>query len=407
MLIISVGCRAENTVSGQPVGIGPVGASRLPTAPSSLPPARLVPQPTSAAPASPSPYPTSAPTDEPPKSTNKRFTIAPDDERILYRGRYDFSDPQRPAFDWSGVSIAFSFEGSSIAIRLNDGRNYYNVWIDDQMRVLETAAGSHEYVLAEGLAPGEHEVVVLKRTEAYVGAAVFEGLELVGSDLGPRPERSGRLIEFIGDSITTGYGNEGTSPDCYFTPATQNAEQTYAAFTAAQFAADYDLIALSGLGVVRNLREEGEGSANTAINHIDRALGLNPAVMWPSTTRTPDAVVINLGTNDFSSTPFPESIDFVSAYVELLRAVRQRYPSAYLVAVSGPLMLEPGPQLIAKAVAQFREQSNDSRTTMAVIENNLEESAVDFGCDWHPNVNGHHKIADQLAPVLATLLGWD
>jgi hypothetical protein len=40
------------------------------------------------------------------------------------------------------------------------------------------------------------------------------------------------------------------------------------------------------------------------------------------------------------------------------------------------------------------------------IENNLEPSAEDFGCDFHPNVNGHRKISAQLSPVIASRLGW-
>ena len=41
-----------------------------------------------------------------------------------------------------------------------------------------------------------------------------------------------RRIEFIGDSITAGYGVEGSSPTCVYSPETENAALTYAAQTA-------------------------------------------------------------------------------------------------------------------------------------------------------------------------------
>jgi hypothetical protein len=30
----------------------------------------------------------------------------------------------------------------------------------------------------------------------------------------------------------------------------------------------------------------------------------------------------------------------------------------------------------------------------------------DYGCDKHPGITGHRKMADQLAPLLSSVLGW-
>ncbi len=367
-----------------------------------------------------SPAPNSEPaTNEPPPSPSPLPTVTASqvvtaestsftayDDRVRIIGRFDAANPQKLAFDWSAVAIEFTFSGTSLTIYLEDGRNSYNVSVDEQQQILKTEPGQEAYLIADDLPPGEHTVRIAKRTEAYVGAAVFKGGQIEGGALGqlsPPPQRS---LEFIGDSITTGYGNEGESPDCWFTPDSQNAEKTYAAMIGNELDAQVALIALSGLGVVRNLREESAVSPETAVAFIDRALGLNPSIAWPPEQGTPDAVVINLGTNDYSSVPFPEDEAFIEAYVSLLRAVRARYAKTPIFAVAGPLMLEPAPRVIESSVERFRADAGDELVTYVLIEDNLERSGEDFGCDWHPNVNGHQKIAAQLAPIVAEQLGW-
>lgn len=360
-------------------------------------------EPTREPPPVPSPQPTAAAKQT---ASSEAIIFTADDQRIRYDGRFDFQDPLAPSFDWSGSAIEFVFSGSSLTIFLEDGRNSYNVIVDGQSQVLETEPGVEKYLVAEELQAGEHLFRIIKRTEAYVGAAIFKGVQITGGQLQQPPTGAAPRLEFIGDSITAGYGNEGQTPDCWFTPQTQNADLSYAALTAGELDAEHTLVALSGLGVVRNLRQDTAVSAQTAIDFIDRALGLNPFVVWPADQGTPDGVVINLGTNDYSSVPFPENEAFIEAYVSLLQAVRTRYPQAFIFAIGGPLMLEPAPRMIELAVERFRVANDDDLVEYVLIEDNLERSAEDFGCDWHPNVNGHGKIAAQLTPVIARQLGW-
>ena len=304
------------------------------------------------------------------------------------------------------MAIEFAFYGTSLTLFLEDGHNLYNVTVDGHTETLETELGQESYVVANDLQPGRHHFRLVKRTEAYVGAAVFKGGRITGELLEPAAQEQPRSLEFIGDSITTGYGNEGESPECWFTPQTQNAALSYAALTADALQADYALVALSGLGVIRNLRAEEAASPETAIDFVERTLGLNPFITWPAGERVPDAVIINLGTNDYSSLPFPEEEAFIDAYLDLLERLRDRYPQASLFAVAGPLMSQPAPRVIETAVDRFRRASGDEDVYFQLVVDDLERSAKDFGCDWHPNENGHRKIAAQLIPPIAERLGW-
>jgi lysophospholipase L1-like esterase len=334
--------------------------------------------------------------------------ISPTDPLLRYTGRFDFSDPARPRFDWPAVTIEAAFTGTSIAALLEDGLNSYNVSIDDgEPFVLQTHTGQEQYPLAEGLEDGRHTVRLVKRTETFYGTPAFLGFELdAGRGLLPLPPAPERRLEFVGDSITAGYGVEGDSPTCIYSPQTENAELTYAAQTAAQLGAAYHVAAVSGLGVVRNYNSDGSLSPGTMLSYYGRTLANEEAEDWNFEVWVPDAVVINLGTNDFSTTPHPAGELFLNGYTNLIFKVRERYPEAHIFAVSGPLMVGPAEDTIRSVVTQMNEALGDQRVHYVPIENTLALTAVDFGCDWHPNASGQAKIAAQLAPAMATVLGW-
>jgi lysophospholipase L1-like esterase len=333
--------------------------------------------------------------------------IGADNALIRYTGRFDTSDPARPAFDWPAVTIEAAFEGTSLAVLLQDGKNLYNVYVDGQPTILVTHPGQERYVLAEGLRDGEHRVRLTKRTETFYGTPVFLGFELdAGRGLLALPPTSGRRIEFIGDSITAGYGSEGQSPTCVFSPATENVELTYAAQTAADLDAEYTVIAVSGVGIVRNYNTEGKMSAGTMLTYYEGTTADTNTASWNFSNWVPNAVVINLGTNDFSTAPHPAGEVFLQGYTQLIVKVRNRYPQAHIFAVAGPIMVDPAEATIRSVVTQMREVLGDERVHFVKIENSLELSGVDYGCDWHPNASGHRKIAGQLTPIIAGTMGW-
>ena len=342
-----------------------------------------------------------------PVSQPKSERITADDSRIRYSGRIDFSDPTRPAFDWPAVTIDSNFEGTSLAVFLEDGQNSYNVTIDGQKSVLHTQPGQQRYVVAQGLADGKHSFRMTKRTETFFGTPVFLGFELdAGRSLANLPPAATRRIEFIGDSITAGYGSEGESPTCTFSAATENVELTYAAIAARELDADYTILAVSGVGIVRNYNATEKMSPGTMLTYYDGTTTDKDRVDWDFTRWVPDAVVINLGTNDFSTVPHPAGELFMQGYTELIIKIRNRYPEAHIFAIAGPIMVDPADATIRSVVSQMRDVLGDERVHFVQIENNLELSAVDYGCDWHPNASGHSKIARQLIPTMAGTMGW-
>ena len=70
-----------------------------------------------------------------------------------------------------------------------------------------------------------------------------------GAGLRPLPEKS-RKIEFIGDSITCGYGIEGVCNVDVFNTPQENPFKNYALRTAKALDADYQLVSWSGIGLI-------------------------------------------------------------------------------------------------------------------------------------------------------------
>lgn len=53
------------------------------------------------------------------------------------------------------------------------------------------------------------------------------------------------------------------------------------------------------------------------------------------------AVIINLGTNDFSTQPNPDKAVFIEAYVALIARIQKSHPHAQIFAVCGPMIGQP------------------------------------------------------------------
>lgn len=339
-------------------------------------------------------------------STTAPGTFAPDDPRIGYLGRFDFTEPDAPRFDWSAATIRFGFTGTSAAVLLDDGNNDYNVWLNDAPPfLLQTTPGKTTYLLAQNLPTAAHTVRLVKRTEASLGAATFRGIVLdADAELVAPPPLPARKLLFFGDSITAGYGNEGASPDCPFSRETENVEQGYAALTARAFGAAYVTVAYSGMGMVRNYGSPAPTSAEAMPVFFDRSTATAPSRPWDPTRWQPDVLVVNLGTNDFSTQPHPSQAQFTEAYRALLTRARTAYPSTEIVAVAGPFMTDPAPGYIRTLVTAVQAEG-ETRLHLAEITNTLVHPS-DFGCASHPNVAGHRKIAEQLIPQIGAALGW-
>ncbi len=332
--------------------------------------------------------------------------IDADNSNIQYVGRFDRSDPKKAVFDWPGVYIRAKFEGTSCSIRLIDGKNYFDVTIDSQPpQVLETDT-SNIYSVASNLKDTIHTILIEKRTEANIGKSEFlgfildEGKQLLKFDSIPN-----RRIEFIGNSITCGYGVEGESASSHFKPETENATLSFAALVGKILKADYTMVAYSGKGVVRNYGDPNKTSIDPMPTLYDRTICFDSTLKWDFKSWVPQVVVINLGTNDFSTQPYPDKLVFENAYIKLINQVQSNYPGVTIFCVCGPMIGEPCATDVNEVVTQC-QQNNTNKKVYYINVSTSVLTMSDRGSDWHPNISGQQKTADVILPVIKNKLGW-
>jgi lysophospholipase L1-like esterase len=334
--------------------------------------------------------------------------INADDQNIQYIGRFDFSNPQKVTYDWPGVYIHAVFEGTSCAVRLNDPKNEYAIIIDNRApRILTTDSLNGFYRVASGLADSlPHSITIIKRSESLFGKGEFEGFILdKGRKLIQPDKRPDKRIEFIGNSITCGYGVEGDSATCGFSLQTENADMSYAPMTARALNADYSLVAYSGRGVVRNYGDKNKTSKDPMPALYERICFNDSTSKWDFSKWAPQAVVINLGTNDFSTKPFPDKDVFQNAYLQLINRVRALYPGVTIFCICGPMIGEPCMSYVKEVVANEHKKSRDKDVFFIPIDRSV-MSASDWGCDQHPNISGAVKMTNIIAPVIKTFMNW-
>lgn len=311
---------------------------------------------------------------------------------------------------WPGVYFDGRFRGTGVGIVLDDATGDYDIAIDGTTVDTLVAPGKVTHVI-DGLSDAEHTVRVVKRSEAPWAAARFGGfVPLTGSTLLPGPAGRDLQLEFIGDSYTVGYGNTSTSRECTDTQLlrTTNTDLSFGALTARALGADYQINGFSGRGMVRNYGGSDPGTSYRT--YYDRALPMDATTSGRAPSDwDPDAVVIGLGINDFSTAvgagePWTTASlreAWVDAYDGFLDTLRKRYgKDAYLVVTA--TYVHTGTDLpdLAKRVVAERNAAGDSRVRYWYYGN----EGLDYGgCHWHPSTADHRVIAGQLTDYLEGL----
>lgn len=323
------------------------------------------------------------------------ITVGADDPMIQYSGRFDFSNPKKPRFDWPGTSIKTLFTGTSVTAIVSGGTNDFNVIIDGVVKShLALVAGKTIYDLATGLSDGVHTLELYKRTEGFNGQTVFEGLVLAdGESLQAPAPRPNRRILFIGDSFTVGYGLEGTGAGCPDRRPLDNNYLAYGPLTARALEAEYSVQAVSGAGMVHNYGDQNPMSAQPLPFFFERTLFGSDLPKWNYASWIPDVVTIALGTNDFSTAVKPTQAQYTTAYKAFIKRIQGYFPNAQIVCLAYPVDSFQGKYV----EAMVKELMGQGETKVTAF---LMPATTNTGCDGHPNRADHQKLSTALIPIL-------
>lgn len=319
-------------------------------------------------------------------------------------------NPETKELSWPGTGVSFVFSGSSANIEVASvwGANSVELTVDGVATVISNVSGASISTAPE-LANGTHNVVLRKRSEAMFGSIYLGNITTDGKFEQDAPVD--RRIEFIGDSITVGYGLDGVNP-CTNDASVENNPKTYGALAADALDADYSMIAWSGIGLTRNYPSNPPDPSPTMPVRWTRynPNDANNTYPFPAAA-IPDAVVINLGTNDFTylGQRDPLNIDtYISTYVKFIRDIKGKYPAATFFLVTSPMVGDDYP-----AGDNTKTVQKDALTTVISQLNGTAAYLVDWptqgaevGCDYHPNAATHQQGADILSAAIAKELGW-
>lgn len=338
------------------------------------------------------------------------LTVLATNPNIEYSGRIDFSQKNAPKFSYSGVSIRASIDASTASVTLNDekGENYFAVIIDKVYTgKLKTQKGKATYQLAQFETKGIHEVEIVKITEEQFGKTSFLGFEL-GDDgeIIEMQDKREHLIEFVGNSITCGYGNEGRIGE-RFSAETENHYMTYAAITARSLNARTLVASKSGIGIYRNYAGPTEGNEDCMTNYYDRTFLYDKTPKYNFSER-PDLVCINLGTNDMS-TPGYDTTIFMNRYLDLISQIQANYDKPEIVCLLGTMLtgepLEMERTCINKVVQRANALGKGSVHIFEMTPQDIKKNGL--AIDTHPTVKQHIQSARQLTEYISKLKGWD
>jgi len=337
--------------------------------------------------------------DSAPDSTIDAQPDAPPPEpAIHYVGRHETTGNE-VRFGWSGAGLVARFSGTGVQVRMNDPSGFFTVVVDGVVQpVLNTQPGEQTYDLASGLSDAPHVVEMYRRAEGFFGVSTVFDVIVQGTLLSPPPVQ--RRIEVIGDSITCGYGNLGADQYCDFSADTEDHYQTYAAIAARVVGAELSAVAWSGKGMLFNYGDDTQEPMSELYPRTIPTEAGDWSFGWQ-----PDAVVINLGTNDFSTDGDPTETQFVSTYVTFLEKMRARYPNAMVMCTVAPL-LGGDDEVRAVSYVQSAVSQRNAAGDDDVKWIDLRVDPTGYGCDWHPSVATHEQMAQLLVAELESALGW-
>lgn len=320
--------------------------------------------------------------------------FAASDPHLAWEARVLGPDSGYRDVGWSASRVRLRFSGTGVFARIESDRTWWNSTVDQGAVVALRPSPTDTIRLAGDLEDGIHELALAKRTEPFVGSARIHEFWIEGSNpqlLAPSGEAA-LGIEFVGNSITCGYGVHASDPIEGFQDSTEDAEATAGARAARALGAQYRVVCYSGYGVFRDLRSE----PNTLPGIYDRADPNQPGE-WDPSKWHPDIVAVNLGTNDYAQ-GIPDSAAFSKAYADFLAHLVAVHPGVAIALVHGPMIVDGFPpdslgrthpnatsllNRIARLATSMRSRLGVPVDTIVLSPQNL---AVGWGGDYHPNL---------------------
>lgn len=325
----------------------------------------------------------------------------------------------------SGTGVEFTFEGTSCTVTIEGDTNAGSpasadnyaraaVYVNGERKadeMIDAPAKTIE-ISADG---SETAVKIVKLSESAQSTYAISDITIDGTNEKPTENKT-HLIEFIGDSITCGYGVDDEDKDHHFATRTEDCTKAYAYKTAEKLDADYSLVSFSGHGIISGYSGDGNKVPSQIVppyyDHIgytwSKFEGFDPlAIDWDfSAAREPDVIVINLGTNDdsYCKNKDDRCEEYRTEYINFVKQIREKNPNAKIIGTLGIMGQNLYPY-VELALKDYTSETGDTNVDFMMFDQqNMNEDGI--AADWHPSEKTHEKAAEKLAAKIKESMGW-
>ncbi len=328
--------------------------------------------------------------------------VAPSDPRISYMGRIHWGDSIEPEFNFPGVTARFAFEGTGLSMAARPGSGQFMVEIDSiKPFKINFTKNDSLITLADGLDERCHNVRVTYAIEGYEHNPSFRGFYISeGGRMLPAPAPGKMKIEFIGNSITCGYGLETDDPTQGFSYDSENHCLSYAFLTARNLDAEVNVVARSGIGMYRNYGGPREGTDLTMPDEYSHTMLYDSNKPWDFSRFQPDVVCVNLGTNDTSLDNYDIG-RYERATEDFVNRLTGYYPGARIVLLTGSMMNGRALDDVKSALDRV---ASAHPGVVSRFDMTPQDGQLGYGADYHPSAAQARLMADELTAFLRTIL---
>jgi len=301
--------------------------------------------------------------------------------------------------NWTESGFEFNFNGTGAEATFESNAPggahtaYIRIYVDGKEpgQTVAITESMQTVTLCSGLKKGSHTVRVIKRTNARSSSLGVTDITLLKNGVIEAPSAAyDRRIEFVGDSLTVGYGTQGNSSTAEWSTATEDGSVTYAALTAKALKAEYNVIAVSGRGLAHNTGGDTDKLMPSLYPMLDQYN--NPGVEWDFSKFVPHVIVINLGTNDHHTSTEDEVTAATTAF---LKDVRKHNPDAHII-----FAYEFSGNKMASAIKKAVSAVGDSKITYLALPTATEKVL------GHPAKSAHQAAAKVLTAEIQKVTGW-
>lgn len=346
--------------------------------------------------------------------------IFPDDKRLVYSGRIDWSDPKRPIWIYPATFVKLRFTGESLSVRVSNKNLCWNNYIgfiadgEQSKQLINKDGETHLSLELRPVSGGVHNVLMFKRQDACHELTILD-FELAdgGELLDAEPLPKG-CMEVYGDSVSAGEVSEAVEyagkADPEHNGEYSNSWYSYAWMTARNLGVQLHDVAQGGISLYDGIgwfHAPNYIGMESAWNKLSYNPDFGEPTPWDFTAYTPQLVIVAIGQNDANPDDFmknaPEgekAVYWREHYRAFIENIREKYPEAYIVCCT----------------TLIEHDANWDKSIDSVVKSLGDEKVFYFmykrngsATPGHPRIPEAQEMADELTAFIKSLNieAWD